>query len=188
MHRLRSAARFAPLLSLLVVFGAGVAHAQAAWVRGEVRLNLRTGPGQDYRILGVIKTGDEVRVLQRGENWTKIRSSADGKEGWIPGGYLQQEPPPAIRVTRLEAEVQDLRAQLQETTDAATVLREQNETIGARDAEQRQEIESLTMDNAELRAGSRWPELIAGASILAMGMVLGSWLRSSRRQSSRIRL
>lgn len=174
----------------LSLLDAGPANAQRAWVKGEVRLNIRTGPGTQFRIVGLVKTGDEVRIQERGETWTKVRLTADNKEGWIPAGYLEAEPPPAIRLAEVEAEVARLRQELDSTTGDAGRLRESNSTLASRDAEQRAEIDRLTQENIEMRAGARVPELITGATILAMGMIVGALLHrsSGRRPSSRIRL
>ena len=46
------------------------ASSDRAWVRAELRLNLRTGPGNKYRIVGALGTGDSVTVLKETENWT----------------------------------------------------------------------------------------------------------------------
>ena len=48
----------------------------------------------------------------------------------------------------------------------------------------------LDRENIELRAGARWPEWIAGGSILLVGGVLGMAVHASsaRRQTRRIRL
>lgn len=182
--RLRAAAA-----ALAFAVLAGTAAGEPAWVRSEIRLNVRSGAGTQYRILGVVTTGDGVQVLKRAENWTRIRLE-DGKEGWIPAGYLNPEPPPTVRLGRLEAEVMDLRAKLQKVTAERAELAQTNATLSADDDAQRSEIERLTMDNMELRAGARWPEWITGASVLAAGMLIGAILHrnSNRRPSSRIRL
>ena len=168
---------------------AGAASAEYAWVRGEVRLNLRTGPGTQYRIVGVMQTGDGVSILKRAENWTQIRLE-DGKEGWIPVGYLQPEPPPTVRLEQLEAQVVDLKQKLDATTTDADSLRESNTSLATRDSEQQSEIERLSLENLELKAGARWPEWITGGSILCVGMMLGALLHrnATRRPSSRIRI
>lgn len=161
-----------------------------AWVRGEIRLNLRSGPGTQFRILGGVSTGDGLSILKRGEGWTKVQLD-DATEGWIPEGYLKPEPPPTIRLQRLDAEVTHLRGQLETTTRESDRLRTTNESLTESDGLQRAEIDRLILDNTKLRAGARNPELIAGASILAAGMILGALLHkssSSRRPTSRIRL
>ena len=179
------------LLATLAV--SGLANAQQAWVRGEIRLNVRTGPGTQYRIVGVTKTGDGVEITSRGEDWTQIRVKAEnGKtlEGWIPEGYLRPQPPPTIRLGQAEARVGQLEAELSTLRSQAETLRSQNDVLTGRDGEQQSQIKELTLENVELNAGARYPEWITGASIFAAGMVLGAMLHrgQSRRQTSRIRL
>jgi SH3 domain protein len=178
--------------ALLLLVGAE-ALAEKAWVRSEIRLNIRTGPGTQFRIVGVIKTGDGVNILERGESWTKVSLKDDeGKQkvGWIPEGYLNPVPPPTIRLQQAEARVITLEEQLSKTEQETGKLRETNDLLNSQDGEQQTQIKQLTMENMELRAGARYPEWITGASIFAAGMVLGAWLRhnSARRQPSRIRL
>jgi uncharacterized protein YgiM (DUF1202 family) len=128
-------------------------------------------------------------VLARGESWTRVRT-AEGKSGWIPAGYLETEPPPTLRLAQLETETGSLRTQLGESRSEAAQLRESNVTLASTDSGQREQIESLKIENYELRAGSRYQEWITGALILAGGMLLGAILHrnSTRRPSSRIRL
>jgi len=163
--------------------------ADIGWVRSYIRLNLRSGAGTQYKILGGVETGDELKVLGRGESWTRVRTDT-GKIGWIPAGYLETEPPPTLRLQRLETETGTLRTELEEIRTEASRLRESNATLTATDSGQREEIESLKIDNYELRAGSRYQEWITGALILSLGMIVGGFLHrnSTRRPSSRIRL
>ena len=165
------------------------ASANVGWVRGEVRLNLRTGAGNQYKIQGSVKTGDELVVLSTDENWTRVQTK-EGKIGWIPAGYLDTVPPPALRLEQVEAEAASLRGQLEEIRAETSQLRESNATLSSADSGQREEIESLKIENYELRAGSRYQEWITGALILALGMLIGAFLHrnSTRRPSSRIRL
>lgn len=165
------------------------AAADAGWVRGNIRLNLRAGAGTQFKILGAVETGDQLEVLARGESWTRVRTT-DGQTGWIPAGYLETDPPPTLRLAQLEDETAALRTQLEEIRAEAAELRESNATLASSDSGQREQIESLQIENYELRAGSRYQEWITGALILVGGMILGAFLHrnSTRRQPSRIRL
>ncbi len=166
---------------------AGIASGEQ-WVSGEVNLNLRTGPGSDYRIKGALKTGDSLEVLERQKRWTHVRVS-DGREGWVPAGFLSEEPPPLIRVEQLAADVSQLREQLEKATTEVTELSSRNESLMSRDGELTATNRHLDIENRDLKAGARWPEWITGASILAAGMVAGALLQSwsSRRPQPRIR-
>ena len=176
-------------LCLLALLVALPAVAEPAWVSGEVRLNLRSGPGNQYRILGVLTTGDSLQVLERSEKWTKIRTAA-GEDGWIPGGYLNPQPPPAIRLEELEVEVASLRNVLESAEAEASGLRKRSEELSENDSEQAAEIARLTKENYRLHAGERWAEWITGALVLSTGMALGALLSriSSRRGRQRLRL
>jgi len=174
---------------LLILAFAGAASAETAWVKGELRLNLRSGPGVQYRILGVVKTGDALEIVERGDGWTEIRAASIGT-GWIPAGYLQSEPPARVRLSQSEAQTSEFRDQLDLVSSEAERLKQENEELAARDEEQRTSIGRLSRENFELRAGARWPEWITGAGILAAGMALGAILRaiSTRRARPRLRI
>jgi len=182
--------RLAPLaLGSAALLLAAPAAAQQAWVKDELRLNLRSGPGVQYRIMGVVNTGDALEIIDRGDGWTKVRVPEHG-EGWIPEGYLQPEPPAAQRLARSEAQTAEFREQFETLAARVAELEARNEELASRDASQREEIETLTRENFELRAGARWPEWITGAGILCAGMIMGALIRSisARRSRPRIRL
>jgi uncharacterized protein YgiM (DUF1202 family) len=166
---------------------APLAQAETAWVDDQVRLNLRTGPGNQYRIITSVETGDSVEVLERGDGWIQV--NAGGKQGWVPEGYLLTEPPAKVKLARIETELEQLRARAKQSGDDTEKLRAEKQELAAREAEQRSELDRLTRDNARLSGGARWPEWIAGACILGVGMALGALLRgSARRQTPKIRL
>jgi len=175
-------------LALAVFFLAGSALAERAYVRG-APLNVRSGPGTEYRIISAIGPGEGLDILQRAKSWTRIRTR-EGKEGWISAGYLDAVPPPKRRLEQAEAEVARLKAQLEATDAEASTLRDANAELSGSDEGQRSEIERLTRENYKLRAGQRWAEWILGASILGMGMVAGAILSrvSTRRGQRRLRL
>ena len=165
------------------------APAMAEWVRGEVRLNLRTNPGPDRRIITTIATGDRVTILEEGEDWTRVQIE-DGREGWIPAGFLASEPPAAVRLEQQDSQLSTLKERLQETSTTAEALRSNNESLTQSNEVLTDENKQLTEENHRLKAGARWPEWIAGASILVTGMLIGAILQSwsGRRSHSRVRL
>jgi SH3 domain protein len=185
---LTTSARLAGLCLAVLLF-ALPASSERAWIKDELRINLRTGPGVQFRIVGRLKTGDAVEVLETGEGWTKIRLAELG-DGWIPEGYLQPTPPARLRLDESEGQAQDLRERVDELTAKTTELEGENATLAGRDTEQQSQISRLTKENMKLRAGARWPHYITGAGILTAGILLGLILRASsgRRNRARIRL
>jgi len=174
----------------LAVVASSASAAEQGWVRGDLRLNLRSGGGNEYRILGTLATGDQVKVLDKGTDWSRVET-ADGKVGWIPAGYVELTPPAVARLATLEAEASTLRSELEKFRGEATALRESNSALASNDDGQRKEIDTLRLENLEMRAVSRYQEWLTGAAILGGGMVAGALLQrrsANRRPSSRIRL
>lgn len=170
--------------------GAVGAAAEQGWVKGDLRLNLRTGGGNEYRIIGTVATGDRLTILTKGEEWIRVQTE-DGKAGWIPAGYLEAVPPPAARLVTAEAEIATLKAELAKLGGEASSLRESNEALSSNDAGQVKELEALKQENFELRAVSRYQEWLTGSGLLGGGMLAGAMLQrrlANRRPGARIRL
>ena len=51
-------------------------------------LNVRTYPRTDYKILGTLKKGAKIKVLQLNGDWCRINYK--GHEGWIAAKYLRK--------------------------------------------------------------------------------------------------
>jgi len=155
----------------------------------EVTLTLRTGAGTQYRIIGSLSTGDVVTILTRGDGWTKVRT-AEGKEGWVSAGFLQPSPPAQIQLENLTRDAEELRRQVADLSETNAELSATKAEIETNDETQRHEIERLTRENFQLRAGARWPEWITGAGIVLVGMALGALLgrNAARRRQPRVRL
>ena len=115
---------------------------------------------------------------------------ADGREGWIPEGFLVDEVPTAVDMRRSDTELSGLREGLKGVTAEVEKLRSSNQTLVERNQVLNSQNRSLETENHRLKAGTRWPEWIAGASILAVGMLMGAIFHAwtSRRSHSRVRL
>jgi len=80
-------------LGVLLMSGfASEARAEAMYIRTVVQITLRTGPGTDHKITRMIRSGQEVDLIEKGEKWSKIRVSS-GQVGWVMTNLLTAEKP-----------------------------------------------------------------------------------------------
>ena len=177
----------AAVAAVALLCAASAALAEAAWIKG-APLNLRAGPGTQFRILATTLPGERVEVVERTEKWTKV-TKPDGTVGWIAAGYLDVQAPPLQRVGLLEAEVEKLTGELDRTSASSESLETEAAALREREETRKAELTRLRQENLEFRAGARWPEWITGALILATGMALGAIIRqiSSSRRQGRLR-
>jgi len=99
-------------------------QAKSLYVIPTAEIALRSGKGNEYRVVAVIVNGSRVQLLKEDGDWAKIRTS-DNKEGWMPKRYLSASPPLKDVVASLQSErdrlkkqISDLNKQLNEVSDA----------------------------------------------------------------------
>lgn len=69
------------------------------YISDELSTWVRSGPGNDYRLIGTLNAGEEVTLLQSNENskYGQIRD-AQGRTTWIPLSQLSEQPSLRTRV------------------------------------------------------------------------------------------
>lgn len=87
MKKNKFAAILAALLILALIPGAALAETVSLAYSGG-SLNLRKGPGTEYRSLGTVHDGDHIDVLRYGDVWSKVETD-DGKVGYIKNLYIE---------------------------------------------------------------------------------------------------
>lgn len=101
-------------LTLLTFSVATSVHAEEKrYISDELSTWVRSGPGNDYRLIGTLNAGEEVTLLQSNDNskYGQIRDS-QGRTTWIPLAQLSEQPSLRTRVPQLEQQVKDLTAKL----------------------------------------------------------------------------
>lgn len=101
----------------LGLLGAGeVAWAQASqsaqWVADDLTTFVRSGPSNEYRIVGALSSGAQVTLLETSGDYSRVRTG-DGDEVWIKSEQLQDERSLKERVPELRSRVDSLGSQLE---------------------------------------------------------------------------
>jgi len=144
--------------------------AAADYVKDEVYVHLRAGPGLQYKILKTLKSGDEARRIAESEEWVQIQLSLEGSPvGWIPTGYLMEEAPASIALPKLKAELEQARARLTESDEK---LAQQAAAIAEIDS-LRKRSSDLEQENARLSAATTWKNMATGVGIMLLGALIG---------------
>lgn len=125
IHMLRPAA----FLIITLALGAGPVGMNSAGAQSESEdslhyisdvlvINIRDKVEKPNNVVGIVRTGDSVRVLEEMDNSVKIET-ADSKQGWIAKQFIKKEPPDALLVKRLQEELSELKNQLKARGEAA---------------------------------------------------------------------
>jgi SH3 domain protein len=155
------------------------ALAQSVYVTDDLRIAMRSGPGEEFRVLRILLAGTELEEVERREPWVRV-SLAGGPEGWVQSRYLSEELPARVQVPRL-LEAQERNRQIIEKLEEE--LRKL-ESIGEEAQRLRSTTTELSAENARLTYSERARDMLSGAGIALAGLLVGAlWPRRSGANS-----
>ena len=155
--------RKAILILLLGLFILPAVQALAAtqYVSDQLMITLRTGQGDQYKILKMLKAGTPVEILQEGEKGHLFVRTPDGTEGWVQKQFLTTETPKPIVIARLEKERERLQEKMKQletrqaelTTELENTRRERAGGDAAL-ADLQKELDTVSAEYADLQTKS----------------------------------
>ena len=114
-----------PVLLLLSI-SIFVTEAQAAtkYVNDNLTITVRSGQGNEHKIIKTISTGDKVDVLEEFPDTGYVRATLnDGTEGWILSRYLTDKPVAKDLLERVEKRYEQLKQKYDESTEELKTLK-----------------------------------------------------------------
>lgn len=138
--------RYLTLLILAITLSAG-ALAETRYVSDVLQIQLRSGPGTQYRIIKTLQTGTALTVNETKQENGYVQVSIDGNTGWVASQFLMKEPSARSQLGKMQQELANLKANASPTQQRLIELESQNRQLqDALDAAQ----SSLTTVTQEL--------------------------------------
>ena len=111
------------LLMIVIIFTANIKSlfAETRYVSDRLIVSVRDGTNQDDNVLGYIRTGEAVDVLEERERYLRIKTE-DGLEGWVQAQYITSEKPNGQLI-------EDLRRQINELNKKIELLKNEKDTL-----------------------------------------------------------
>ncbi|GHA07828.1 TIGR04211 family SH3 domain-containing protein [Oceanisphaera arctica] len=186
----------------------GMAEAANRYISDNVYTYLRTGPSNQFRILGTVNAGEPVEQLgsDAETKYVQIRD-AEGRTGWVNGEFVQTEESFRSRLPsmeedlintkqllasvdeRHELDIQDKTSRLQQQEQELSQVHEQLNELRQQHAKLETENQRLSslMDDKEHKMRLDWllnGGLVAGAGVL-FGILLPMVPLRRRRNQGR---
>jgi len=99
----------------LLLLGCSGAFAETAYVTDILRLGIHRAQDTSDPAFQNLVSGTELEIIERVPNFARVRTS-DGQDGWVKSAYLVSDKPAQLRVAEIEAELEQLRANLSESS------------------------------------------------------------------------
>lgn len=130
------------VIGICLTWATAVWGGQAGYVSDSVEITVRTSPGMDRKIFDMIRTGQELEILETQDDWTHIRLPS-GREGWVLSRFVTTDAPAAVRLAELEKKHQRLLSQAEAPVQEIARLEGENQLLNEVLAETRLAVERL---------------------------------------------
>jgi len=126
---------------------------ETMYVTDLIKLTLRSGPSTEHKILSVIESGQQLEMLEPGEDWSLVRM-ANGKEGHVLTRYLVPEPTHNIRLEQLQIKHKALMQQAATLLEENTNFRDESKELKSTLDGNEKALKKMSTDYDKLKAGS----------------------------------
>ncbi|MGB1062529.1 MAG: TIGR04211 family SH3 domain-containing protein [Ketobacter sp.] len=140
--------RLCSFIFLLLTAWVTPALAKTVYIHDNLRVDLRSGPSLEYRIIDFLRSGTSMEILEESGEWIKVR--VDGKTGWIQSQYTTEEPIARDRlvralqqIERLQQENGQLKEQLGSTENQLDSLQSDHSKMSQSTEQLQQELDRI---------------------------------------------
>jgi SH3 domain protein len=132
------------MLLLTIITATSYAAVEKRYVGDKIWLQLRSGPGNDFRILKALPSGEHLIFREQTEdkNYTKVTTDK-GVEGWVLSRFLEDEPVAKEKLILSQRELVKVKAEL-------NTLKQQTNTLSEEKSSLSGDRSSLTRENKTL--------------------------------------
>lgn len=161
--------------------GRSNAAARTMYVTAIHLINLRGGPNMGSGVVGRIRSGEPIKILEQDGGWYHIRT-LKGEDGWVATTLLTEAKPLAERLETLTGKAGEQSRLISQLTQENTSLKKYVRLLEISD----KELKFLRDTNFRLKNRQNQIWAAIGASILIFGWFVGlvtrvfSWRKRSR--------
>lgn len=106
------------------------AAVEKRYVSDKLWVQLRSGPGSDFRILKTLPSGEHLIFIEENDdkNYTKV-TTGKGTEGWVLTRFLNKEPVAKEKLILTQRELANVQAELKTLKEQTNALNEEKSSL-----------------------------------------------------------
>ncbi len=120
--------RYLSLVVLALAFSMALS-AETRYVSDVLQIQLRSGPGTQFRIIKSLQTGTALNVTDTPAENGYVNVSIEGQTGWVASQYLMSEPSARIQLAKVQQELANLKANASPTQQRLLQLDSENRQL-----------------------------------------------------------
>ena len=123
------------------------AYAETRYISDYLIVTVRSGKGNQYKILETLPTSTPVEIIEEDKAYAKVKTP-NGTTGYIRQQYLSAETPKSTQIKNLKQQLADLRQEINQTREKTA---SQLKTVGDKEQKLNELSEQLKESQRELK-------------------------------------
>jgi len=141
------------IVGIVLVMMCAPVHAESMYVSEIIEITLRTGPGIDHKVIAMIKSGEILKILEPGTEWTHVRLASE-KEGYVLSRFLTTKKPNEMLLRELKDKYQVLENKADRLREENKKQQEENRSLQSEFEQKEQLLGRVTESYEKLRKES----------------------------------
>jgi SH3 domain protein len=142
------------LLVTALLLTAFCGMAETRYVSNNLAITLRTGPGNDRKIIAQPRVGTPLEVIRAGDEYSEVRTFS-GKTGWVLSRYLTPQKPARLILSQLQTEHALIVDKYKVLKQQATQLNTTSKGLSEKLAASQKALDQLTTEYETLKTESQ---------------------------------
>lgn len=140
-------------LVIICTLTATPAFARSMYITDSFTVTLRTGPSNQHKIISLLKSNDEVEVIEEDGDYSKVQLK-NGKDGYVMSRFLTSDVPKPVIIRRLQQQVATLKKEVSDISESKSHLKKLTSDLKSSLSSTGKELAELKMAYEELKSGS----------------------------------
>ncbi|MCK5647875.1 MAG: TIGR04211 family SH3 domain-containing protein [Gammaproteobacteria bacterium] len=141
------------LLTIITLFSllfSTVTAAKVQYVSDELVINMRSGKGNSFKIIKIVKSGTPLTILKQESGYTRVRTP-QGAEGWVLSRFLINTPVARTLLAKAQKDVAQMKEKYDAMTTELSTVKTERDTLSSSENKLLSNKEKLNVELAKLK-------------------------------------
>ncbi len=135
-------------LVALIVSSAAVAKVQ--YVSDELVINMRSGKGNGFKIIKIVKSGTPLTILEQNSGYTRAKTP-QGVEGWVLSRFLINSPVARTLLAKAQQDVAQMKEKYDSMSAELSTVKVERDTLSSSENKLLSNKDKLNVELAKLK-------------------------------------
>ncbi len=141
---------FLAIITLFLLLFSTVAAAKVEYVSDELVINMRSGKGNSFKIIKIVKSGTPLTILEQDSGYTRAKTP-QGVEGWVLSRFLIKTPVAKTLLAKAQHDVAQMKEKYDFMVTELSTVKTERDTLSSSENKLLSNKENLNVELAKLK-------------------------------------